>query len=125
MRPLPTDPDRTDPLDEVGRPLSLWLDGSELTPPRPALDGDVRAEVAVIGGGITGVTTALMLAREGRSVVLIEREHLGSGSSGANTGKVTSQHGQIYAPITKRYGVEAARTYGRANEEAKELIAGF
>ena len=120
MDPLPTSPDATDPLANLGKPLSLWLDGPELTPPRPALEQDVRAEVCVVGGGITGLTTALLLAREGRSVVLIEREHVGSGSSGANTGKVSSQHGSIYAPITKRYGVEAARTYGRANEEAKK-----
>ncbi len=123
MDPTPLSPDPSDELAGLGKPLSLWLDGPELTPPRPALTEDVSAQVCVIGGGITGLTTALLLAREGRSVVLIEREHIGSGSSGANTGKVSSQHGRIYGPITKRYGVEAARTYGRANEAAKELIA--
>ena len=50
-----------------------------------ALQGDVATDVLVIGGGITGVTTALLLAEQGRSVVLLEAERLGSGSTGNAT----------------------------------------
>ncbi len=105
------------------RNLPLWLDDPSLAGrTRPVLDGDTRAEVAVVGGGITGLTTALLLARAGRSVVLVELEHLGFGSTGANTGKVSSQHGEHYAPLTRKYGVDAARTYGAANEAAIDLV---
>jgi glycine/D-amino acid oxidase-like deaminating enzyme/nitrite reductase/ring-hydroxylating ferredoxin subunit len=109
-----------------GRPLPLWLDEPEIGGrTRPALDGDRRAEVAVVGAGITGLTTALLLASAGRSVILVELEHIGFGSSGANTGKASSQHGEHYAPLTNRYGPDAARIYGTANEKAIDLIEGF
>ena len=52
------------------------------------LEGDVTADVLVIGGGITGVTLALLLAEQGRSVVLLEADTLGSGSTGRSTGNL-------------------------------------
>ena len=85
----------------------------------------MSSEVAVIGGGITGLTAALRLAEAGRAVVLVDQSSIGSGTTGHSTAKVTSQHGITYAPLLGSHGPEAIQTYGRANEEAKETIAGL
>ena len=56
--------------------------------PSPALDGDARADVVVVGGGFTGLSTALHLAEKGASVVVLEAEEPGWGASGRNGGQV-------------------------------------
>ena len=78
---------------------SIWLETAPAAPSFPRLDRDVRADVAVIGGGIVGVTTALLLAEAGARVVLIEANRIGHGVTGHTTGKVSSQHGLIYAQL--------------------------
>jgi glycine/D-amino acid oxidase-like deaminating enzyme/nitrite reductase/ring-hydroxylating ferredoxin subunit len=102
---------------------SLWLDTGPAQPEHPALDGDIRTDVAVIGGGIVGITTALLLAEAGADVVLIESNRLASGVSGHTTAKVSSQHGLIYDRLTSNFGAVAARTYGEANQAGLEWIA--
>jgi glycine/D-amino acid oxidase-like deaminating enzyme/nitrite reductase/ring-hydroxylating ferredoxin subunit len=102
---------------------SVWL---ATRPPQrefPALDDDVRADVAVIGGGIVGLTTALVLQEEGMDVALLEANRLGHGVSGHTTAKVTSQHGLVYAHLRSRFGADGARAYGEANQAALEWIA--
>ncbi|MGI8440020.1 MAG: FAD-dependent oxidoreductase [Thermoleophilaceae bacterium] len=105
-------------------PESLWLDGVG-APVRPALDGDLSVDVAVIGGGIVGLTTALLLKRGGASVAVVEAGRIGHGVTGHSTAKVSSLHGLVYGEITARFGERAARIYGEANEAAIERIAGF
>ena len=83
---------------------------------------ELEADVAVIGGGITGLTTALMLQRNGATVSLIEADRVGAGTTGGTTGKVTSQHGLIYADLIDRHGEERARAYADANQRAIETI---
>jgi glycine/D-amino acid oxidase-like deaminating enzyme/nitrite reductase/ring-hydroxylating ferredoxin subunit len=102
---------------------SPWLATAPAQAAAPELDGDVRADVAVIGGGIVGITTALLLTEAGARVVLLEADRLGHGVSGHTTAKVSSQHGLIYARLRSRFGAEAARTYGLANEAALKWIA--
>ena len=109
-------------VTDLGKHLSLWLD-QPAPAGRPPLAGDETADVVVIGAGITGLTTALLLARGGRDVLVIEADRIGSGASGHTTAKVTSQHGLTYARLAATYGADAARTYGAANEAAKERIA--
>jgi len=103
---------------------SLWLETAP-SPSFAALEGDGRFDVAVIGGGITGMTTALLLAREGRSVCLLEQGAIGTGTTGHTTAKVTSQHQITYSRIRTTHGKEAAATYGQAMEAAKERVATF
>jgi glycine/D-amino acid oxidase-like deaminating enzyme len=67
---------------------NLYQDTAEPAIPTPALNGDARADVAVIGGGVTGLSTALHLAEQGARVVLLEAEQPGWGASGRNGGQI-------------------------------------
>jgi len=107
-----------------GKATPPWLD-VERSPERPALAGERRADVAVVGGGIIGVTTALRLAREGVDVVLLEGGLLGQGTTGRTTAKVSSLHGLTYASLAKQHGPETARIYAEANEAGLAAIAGY
>ena len=107
-----------------GRHISLWLAEGTATD-YPPLEGTHRCDVAVVGAGITGLTTALLLAREGRSVTVLDQGRVGTGATGNTTAKVTSQHGATYLRLRLTLGRAAAETYGAANEAAKERIASF
>lgn len=102
---------------------SVWIETGPAQPQFPRLDADAHADVAVIGGGIVGITTALLLREAGASVVLLEADRLAHGVTGHTTAKVSSQHGMIYAQLHKRFGADAARTYATVNERALEWIA--
>lgn len=83
---------------------SLWREFYPETPLYPALTEDVEVDVAVIGGGITGLTAAYLLKEAGRTVAVIEKHTVGGGTSGRTTGKVTSQHGINYTKLQKMHG---------------------
>jgi glycine/D-amino acid oxidase-like deaminating enzyme/nitrite reductase/ring-hydroxylating ferredoxin subunit len=100
---------------------SLWFDTDEPPAGYPALQGERRVDVAVVGAGITGMTTAVLLARAGRSVAVLDQHAIAAGTTGHSTAKITSQHGLIYASL----GRGSAREYGAAMESAKERIAGL
>jgi glycine/D-amino acid oxidase-like deaminating enzyme len=95
---------------------SLWLTQREQV--YAPLEGDVSADAVVVGGGITGLTTAYHLTRTGMNVVLLEARELARGTSGHTTAHVTSQHGLVYARLVKQFGRETAAVYARANEDA-------
>src|SRR6195952_2827578 len=90
----------------------------------PPLETDRSCEVAVLGGGIVGITAALELAKAGIDVVLLEARRVGSGASGYNTGKVSSLNGLIYQQLVKRFDPGTAAAYGAANEAGLGWIAG-
>jgi glycine/D-amino acid oxidase-like deaminating enzyme/nitrite reductase/ring-hydroxylating ferredoxin subunit len=102
---------------------SVWIDTAPEAPAFGELDREVDADVAVIGGGIVGVTLAWLLKREGLRVVLVEADRIGHGVSGHTTAKVSSQHGVIYARLRSRFGARGARTYAQANEAALAFVA--
>ena len=107
-----------------GKATPPWLD-LKRPAERPALAGERRADVAVVGGGIIGVTTALRLARAGIDVVLLEGGLLGQGVTGRTTAKASSLHGLTYAELARAHGLEAARVYAEANEAGLATIAGY
>lgn len=103
---------------------SLWIGTADAEPYQP-LEGEVTVDVAVVGAGIFGVTTALMLKRAGRSVALIEADRIGRGVTGRTTAKITSLHRLIYKTILDEYGQELGQMYARANERAIDQIEEF
>lgn len=87
---------------------SLWADTAPPAPVRPALEGDLEADVAVVGGGYTGLWTAYYLAGAGRSVVVLEAETVGFGASGRNGGWCSALFPASLATLAERSGREAA-----------------
>jgi glycine/D-amino acid oxidase-like deaminating enzyme/nitrite reductase/ring-hydroxylating ferredoxin subunit len=104
-----------------GKHESLWL-ATATASSYPELEGDARADVAVLGGGITGLCTAALLRAEGLDVVVIDQHRVGTGVTGHTTAKVSSLHKLTYARLRSRFGDEGARAYGAANERGIELI---
>lgn len=89
----------------------------------PTLDKDINVDVAIIGGGIVGITSAFLLKRKGIKVAIIEASKIAQGTTGYTTAKITSQHDLIYHKIKGRIGEEKARQYAEANESAIHFIA--
>ena len=105
--------------------LSYWIDEADDAPEYPALDGDVRVDVAVLGGGIVGLTVAELLKRRGKSVALVEMSRVGTGVTGHSTAKITSQHELVYDYLIETFGEDKAQMYADANQQALERIAAF
>lgn len=105
---------------------SIWRQTVSLEQ-RPALQGDVKADVAVIGAGLAGILTAHFLCRRGLSVVVLEADRIASGQTQNTTAKITCQHRLIYHHLLEHFGQEKARQYAAANAYAvaqyKEIVA--
>ncbi|MDN5309156.1 MAG: hypothetical protein PWP14_550 [Methanolobus sp.] len=105
-----------------GMPESYWIATTQESR-YPALSGDIDVDVAIIGGGIVGVTSALLLKEAGLSVALIEAGRMLHGVSGQTTAKVTSQHGLTYDRLISDFGEKQALQYAESNQAAIEKIA--
>ncbi len=108
--------------DLPGEPVSLWLATTPETD-FPVLAGDISVDVAVIGGGMAGITTALLLKQAGMSVALIEAGRVVKSVTGNTTAKITSQHGLIYDHLISQFGTDGAQAYADAQQAAIEKIA--
>lgn len=104
-----------------GVPVSYWIASTEDTS-YPQAKGDTEVDVAIIGGGITGLTTAYLLRKEGIRVAIIEANRIAKGVSGHTTAKITSQHTLIYDKMINTVGEEKARQYADANQSAIDLV---
>ena len=79
------------------------------------LQKDIKTDVLIIGGGMAGVLCAYMLQRAGVNYVLTEAETIGSGVTKNTTAKITIQHGLIYDQLIRRFGLNRAWQYWKAN----------
>ncbi|MBS4217435.1 FAD-dependent oxidoreductase [Bacillus sp. FJAT-49711] len=100
---------------------SYWIKSTDL-PSFPSIEKDLNVDVAIVGGGITGITTAYMLVKEGFHVAVIEASKIINGTTGHTTAKVTAQHSLIYDEFIQHFGEDKARLYYEANKEAAEQI---
>ena len=100
-----------------------WYEASARTSPAwPALDGDRRADVCIVGGGYTGLSCALHLAERGYSTLLLEARRIGNGASGRNGGQLGSGHRRDQITLERELGMERARLLWSLAEEAKALV---
>jgi glycine/D-amino acid oxidase-like deaminating enzyme len=99
------------------RALSFWHDSvpDDLTP-RAALSGDVAADVAIIGGGLTGLWTAyyLLMSSPELHVVVLEKQIAGFGASGRNGGWCSALFPRSTASLAKAHGLDAALAMRRS-----------
>lgn len=104
---------------------SLWADGVALTdyPPVGVSTTKTVYDVVVVGGGLSGLTTALLLKREGLQVAVVEADRIGYGVSGNNTAKVTALQATAYSTIARTHGAKAAAGYAEASLAGVELVA--
>jgi len=98
--------------------LSVWR-GTAAPTGYGMLSGDVATDVLVIGGGITGVTLALLLKQQGRDVVLLEAGEIGTGTTGNSTGNLYETVSQGMSEIVSRWGGEVA---GRVAAERRAAV---
>ena len=96
---------------------SLWTDTVNL-PEFPASLENHHADVLIIGGGMAGLLCAYFLQQSGVRCLLLEAGRIGGGVTGCTTAKLTVQHRLIYHKIARKYGLDSARLYLEANQQA-------
>jgi glycine/D-amino acid oxidase-like deaminating enzyme/nitrite reductase/ring-hydroxylating ferredoxin subunit len=108
--------------DLPGAPVSYWIASTPTTGYEPA-PAELDVDVAVLGGGIAGLSTAAALQAKGRQVAVIEAARIVEGVTGYTTAKVTSSHGRLYAYLAEAFGPERAALYAGAQQAALDHIA--
>jgi glycine/D-amino acid oxidase-like deaminating enzyme len=103
---------------------SFWLGTADPYTPNPPLTGEVRADVAIIGGGFTGLSAALHLkeAEPGLQVAVLEQAYIGYGASGRNAGFAMTLFGLTLSLTALRFGRQAAAEAHRYMEQAVDYV---
>ncbi len=104
------------------RPVESYWIGSTPETDYPELNENIKTDILVVGGGITGLSTAYLLQKEGLDVVIIDANRIAHSTSGHTTAKITSLHSVKYAKLIKQLGEEGAGKYGGINEKAISMI---
>src|ERR1044072_6880328 len=106
-----------------GQMESPWFDNLRHPLRFNSLDQNISADVAIIGAGIAGVTTAYLLSRSGKSVAIIEDGYIGSGETGRTTAHITHALDDRYYNIEKKHGPNSARLAAESHTAAIDFIA--
>ncbi|MEM9350155.1 MAG: FAD-binding oxidoreductase, partial [Pseudomonadota bacterium] len=106
-------------------PASWYAATADIPPARPALEGQVDVDVALLGAGFTGLTCALELARKGLKVAVIEAHRAGFGASGRNGGQVGSGFNIDQRTLEKELGHDTAHLLWDLSMEAKAMVRDF
>ncbi|MCI9578856.1 MAG: FAD-dependent oxidoreductase [Oscillibacter sp.] len=96
---------------------SIWTRTADM-PSFAPLEGDLKTDALVVGGGMAGLLCAYWLNRAGVDCALVEAGRLCGGVTGNTTAKLTFQHGLLYARLLREFGPERARLYLEANRGA-------
>jgi glycine/D-amino acid oxidase-like deaminating enzyme/nitrite reductase/ring-hydroxylating ferredoxin subunit len=105
---------------DSGRTTSVWMQTE--VPQFPALDRDLRANVCIVGAGIAGLTSAYLLARTGRSIVVIDDGPIAGGETGRTTAHLTAALDDRYYEIEKLHGRDGARVAAASHSAAIDRV---
>ncbi|MCU1413262.1 MAG: FAD-dependent oxidoreductase [Microbacteriaceae bacterium] len=104
--------------------MSYWSDSVERVATRPSLENDTSADVAIVGGGLTGLWSAYYLAKAdpGLRIVILEKDHVGFGASGRNGGWCSALFPASTAKLERLHGLDAALRIRRAMIETVDEV---
>ncbi len=108
--------------DDSQASTSIWM-ATANTPSQSRLKESIRTDVCIIGAGIAGLSTAYLLGREGRSVVVLDDGLIGGGMTGRTTAHLTNAFDDRYIEVEKVHGAEAARLTAESHTAAIDKIS--
>ena len=100
---------------------SLWLDGNRAIPADEFVAGSTY-DTVVVGAGITGLATALLLARSGMKVAVLEARSVGAGTTGNTTAKLSLLQGTVLSALRRQYPQKIVNAYVEANREGQAWL---
>jgi glycine/D-amino acid oxidase-like deaminating enzyme/nitrite reductase/ring-hydroxylating ferredoxin subunit len=106
---------------QSGRTLSSWPRAKDPLQ-TSALTQDLTADVCVVGAGLAGLTTAYLLTREGRSVVVLDKGPVGGGNTGRTTAQLSNALDDRYSELVRIHGEHKARLAAHSHTAAIDLI---
>ena len=109
-------------LDDAQASTSIWM-ATANTPSQSRLRENIRTDVCIIGAGIAGLSTAYLLGREGRSVVVLDDGLIGGGMTGRTTAHLTNAFDDRYVEMEKVHGGEASRLTAESHTAAIQKIS--
>src|SRR4051812_35112511 len=108
-------------METSGERPSLWTPTSAL-PSYPSLSADIKADACVVGAGISGLTAAYCLAKEGLSVVVLEDGQIGSGETGRTSAHLSNALDDHYYFLEDKHGKKGARLAAESHASAIDWI---
>lgn len=115
---------QTNKTERDGALASIWQSEKQSTVSASINSGEVY-DVLIVGGGITGLTSALLLAAAGKSVVVAEAHQVGFGTTGGTSAHLNTFFDATYPDIEKSFGKDAAKLVALGGTQALQLINGF
>ncbi|HKV32680.1 MAG TPA: FAD-dependent oxidoreductase [Pyrinomonadaceae bacterium] len=107
--------------DDAQATTSIWM-ATANTPSQARLRENIRTDVCIIGAGIAGMTTAYLLAKEGRSVVVLDDGPIGGGMTGRTTAHLTNAFDDRYVEMEKLHGEDGARLIAESHTAAIDKV---
>ncbi len=101
---------------------SYWLATAQPAPSAPPLRVDAEADVAIVGAGFRGLSTAWHLQRAGISAIVLDANHIGWGASGRNGGMLPPRYKKGFATLARKYGHDVTRRLHRLILEAVDTV---
>ena len=101
---------------------SYWINSEKNKEKYNKVEKNIETDICIIGGGLTGISTAYYLTKENLKVTVLDMGKIGFQTTGNSTAKITSQHGLFYKDLKDSKGEDFARLYYDANEDAIKNI---
>lgn len=100
---------------------AIWSAASKLSD-FPSLAGDIEVDVAIVGGGITGISTAYLLAKAGKKVAVLESRKIGMGTTGSSTGNLYATTDEHLHQIASKHSDDTMKAVALSRKAAVDFI---